>query len=189
MNSGEDQEEIHLPYGVTFGPLVYIKFISRDDDNDVAVRIMGLVNEIPKDKRSTALEICNGLNSKFRYLKFCVDNDGDFSVEYDFPVKTSDELVGKFAVETFLRIIKILDREYQGIAQALYAEKEDEEEDEAESEEEERLNGLRGLLEEMRRQRALPAEAADGDDEGDAGGEIPSFEAFVDAAADGGDGE
>jgi len=174
--SGKDQEEVWVPFGVTFGPLVNVKFISRDDDSDVAVRVHGLINEIPENMTAKALEACNKLNNKVRYLKFCINDEGDISVEYDFPIKTSDEMIGKVAVENAVRFMRILDEEYLELAQMLYTraspEKADEAENSDEDEDEGRSEALLRILEEIRRGKM----AAEENDEED---DLPAFEAFA----------
>ena len=60
------QEEVLAGFCVTNGPKTDMKFISTDNDNDVAARIFGLVGNISKEKRSRALEACNIMNRKVR---------------------------------------------------------------------------------------------------------------------------
>lgn len=43
-------EQILAGFFVDCGPCVIMRFISRDNDNDVAARIFGLISNIPKEK-------------------------------------------------------------------------------------------------------------------------------------------
>ena len=113
-------EVVCAGFPIDCGPKVIMQFICSDNDNDVAVRIFGLVTKTPKEKRSRVMEACNILNRKVRYVKFYVDGDGDINVEYDFPMHTPDEGIGEMAFETFLRMMKILDSEYSIFMKALY---------------------------------------------------------------------
>lgn len=72
-----------------------MRFISRDNGNDVAARIFGLITNTPKEKRARVMEACNVLNHKIRYMKFYLDTDGDINVEYDFPVYSPDNGIGE----------------------------------------------------------------------------------------------
>lgn len=116
------QEEVHAGFGIDCGPFVVVTFIALDSDNDVAMRVFGLINDIPEGKRPRVMEVCNLLNHKVRYLKFELDSDGDVNVGYDFPLETDDNCVGKIARELFIRTMHILDTEYPLFMKALYSE-------------------------------------------------------------------
>lgn len=113
-----------MAFPVKCGPVVIVRFISRDNDNDVAVRVYGLISNIPKEKRSRILEACNLLNAKVRYTKFCLDTDGDINVEYDLPIRISDESVGEIVLETLIRFVQILNSKYSVFMMALYTNEE-----------------------------------------------------------------
>lgn len=118
------QEELVAGFSVDGGPNVMMRFITRDNDNDVAARIFGLITKTPKEKRARVMEACNILNRKIRYMKFYLDTDGDINVEYDFPVHSSDECIGEMAFEIFVQTMHILDNEYEVFMKALYTEEE-----------------------------------------------------------------
>lgn len=120
----EEQAELNAGFSVNGGPSVIMKYFIRDEDNDVAARIYGLISKIPQEKRGRILEACNTLNRKIRYLKFDIDVDGDVNVEYDFPLQTADECLGEMAFEIFIRTMNILDNEYGIFMKALYTEAE-----------------------------------------------------------------
>lgn len=119
---GSDQ--LLAGFSVNCGPNVIMRFISRDNDNDVAARIFGLITNTPKEKRSRVMEACNVLNHKIRYMKFYLDADGDINVEYDFPVHSPDDGIGEMAFEIFVRTMQILDSEYSIFMKALYSDDE-----------------------------------------------------------------
>lgn len=117
-------EQLLAGFPIECGPNVIMRFISRDNDNDVAARIFGLISNTPKEKRSRVMEACNVLNHKIRYMKFYLDNDGDINVEYDFPVHSPDDGIGEMAFEMFIRMMQILNSEYSIFMKALYSEDE-----------------------------------------------------------------
>lgn len=49
------QEELVAGFSVDGGPNVMMKFITRDNDNDIAARIFGLVTKIPAEKKPRAM--------------------------------------------------------------------------------------------------------------------------------------
>lgn len=122
--SHDGSEELRACFSVDCGPFVIMRFISRDNDNDVAARIFGLISNTPKEKRARVMEACNVLNHKIRYMKFYLDTDGDINVEYDFPVHSPDDGIGEMAFEIFVRMMQILDSEYSIFMKALYSDEE-----------------------------------------------------------------
>lgn len=121
VNTRDNIEEIRAGFPIDMGPSVIVKFFSRDNDNDVLMRVFGVVSNIPQSKRAAALRACNEINQKARFLKFRIDDDGDINVDYDFPLSLSDACVGPVAYEMFVRTMQILDKNYSIIAQALYS--------------------------------------------------------------------
>ncbi len=123
--SRNGREQLLAGFSVDCGPNVVMRFISRDDDNDVAARIYGLISNTPKEKRGRVLEACNTLNHKVRFMKFYLDGDNDINVEYDFPMRSPDNGIGEMAFEIFVRTMQILDSEYGTFVEALYGEEKD----------------------------------------------------------------
>ncbi len=117
-------EQLWAGFPVKCGPNVIVRFISRDNDNDVAARIFGLISDIPKEKRARVMEACNVLNHKIRHMKFYINTDGDVNVEYDFPVHSPDDGIGEMASEIFFRMMHILNSEYDIFMKALYSDEE-----------------------------------------------------------------
>ena len=120
IDSG-DFQEIQAGYGIKAGPLVAVRFISRDRKNDLEIRVIGLVNGVPEEKRPKLLAVCNTLNCRYRFVKFCMNDEGNISVELDTPTSTGDESVGEMAFELFVRTVQIMNMGYPSIAQVLYA--------------------------------------------------------------------
>lgn len=116
----EDASIVEAGFAVESGPQVVAHFISRDDDNDVAVRIFGLVCKVPETRRPAVMEACNTLNRKIRFVKFYLDRENSVNVEADLPVRTDDCCLGECCFELFIRLMKILDDEFHILAEALY---------------------------------------------------------------------
>lgn len=113
-------EQLLAGFAIECGPAVIMRFISRNDDNDVAARIFGLISNAPEEKHSRLMKACNILNSKIRHLKFYLEDDGDVNVEYDFPVSSPDDDIGEMAFEILMRTMRILNAEYGIFMKALY---------------------------------------------------------------------
>ena len=85
-----------------------IQFISRDEDNDVAVRAFDLV-KFPEDKRTDMLAFANECNSKYRFVKLVVNcTDNTLQMEYDMPLASGD--VGEIALEALARIMDVMNK-------------------------------------------------------------------------------
>lgn len=97
-----------------------VRFISLDDDNDVAIRALGIVGGVPKEKRLRVLEACNEINCKRRFLKFVLDRDGDVNVEYDFLMRADDGCIGEMACEVFAITMHLIDKDYPLLMKAIY---------------------------------------------------------------------
>lgn len=122
--SHHGSEQLLAGFPVDCGPNVIMRFISRDNDNDIAARIFGLISNTPKEKRARVMEACNVLNHKIRYMKLYLDTDGDINVEYDFPIHSPDDGIGEMAFEIFVRMVQILNSEYSIFMKALYTDEE-----------------------------------------------------------------
>ena len=115
-----DASMVEAGFEVEAGPEVIVRYISNDEDNDVAVRIFGLMHKIPSAKRVDVMEACNTLSAKIRFFKFYLDSNSNVNVEADLPVRTDDECVGECCFELFVRIMSILENEYHILVESLY---------------------------------------------------------------------
>lgn len=166
VNEHESSEDIEAGFGIDNGPSVSIRFISRDEDNDVAVRLFALINSVSEAKRSRVLALINDLNRKLRFLKFNLDSDGDVNIEYDMPLHAADDCLGEMAHELFVHMAFTVRCEYGRFMKALYADDADSESSEtADDSGETSFERLRRILSEYRTDR-------------NAEGGIPSFEEF-----------
>ena len=117
-------EQILAGIAIDCGPSAFMRFISTSDDNNIAIRIPYIISKVPDNRCGRVLEACNLLNTDCRYIKFCLDEDKDVSVEFDFLKSIPDEALGEMAVEVFLRAYSILNREYKIFMDAIYSDKE-----------------------------------------------------------------
>lgn len=118
--TGETDSSSHvwLQFSVENGSSYRIYFISNDDDNDVSVRVYGLIS-VDESRREKLIPVINDLNCKYRYVKFVLDNDGDVNIEYDYPIRCLNPAAS--AGEIVLRFTKIIDDSYPTLMRALWA--------------------------------------------------------------------
>jgi len=82
------------------------KFISVDDENDVAVVVEDFL-KLSDTQRANIYPMLNELNGMFRYVRFRMDESGKLIADYDFP-SCSANLPAQ-AFELFLTFMDILD--------------------------------------------------------------------------------
>jgi len=117
----ENSSYVVAGFTVEKGPSLRALFISRDDDNDVTMRVYRVCSDVDADARPKMLEALNKLNSEYKYLKFVLDKDGDVNVEFEFLVRMSDDCLGACCAEVFIRTMKILDDAYPVLMKAMWS--------------------------------------------------------------------
>ena len=116
----ENVSYVEAGYNIECGPCARVAYFSSCNENDVQIRIFGLMHRVPEEKRSAMLDACNNVNGKVRYYKFYLDPNNDLLAEYDLPLSSADERVGENCYELFVRAIQILDNFYHVFAEAVY---------------------------------------------------------------------
>jgi len=121
FNEEEKVEILKTVIAIDGGPKADVCFISNDDNNDLIVRIAGLITSVPDEKKEHLLKAFNIIHLETRYLTFSLSVNGDINVGYDFPAFISDDSIGKSAVEVLVRLNQILNQKYSIIAKCLYS--------------------------------------------------------------------
>ena len=116
----ENLSYVEAGYNIECGPFARVVYFSSRNENDVQIRIFGLMNKVPEEKRTAMVDACNSVNNKIRYYKFYLDPDNDLLAEYDLPLSSADERVGENCYEMFVRATQILDTFYHVFAEAVY---------------------------------------------------------------------
>lgn len=97
--------------------IVDATFISCGD-KDVGFRISSLI-KVPQEERLTVCLFCNILNCKWRFFRFCIDDDNNLSVRFDFPAGCSDDCIGEIACELIRRAPGIIGPSYSILKESL----------------------------------------------------------------------
>lgn len=73
---------------------------------------------VPDEKYVDVLLVCNALNSRFRWVKFCIDSDNDIVLKDDalLNIESATE-----TMELFIRMIAIFDEAKPALMKAIYA--------------------------------------------------------------------
>ena len=117
-NVSDSSQRIDAGFTIKNGGSVIVRFICRQDENDVAVRIIQFISVRPESK-DAIIQVANACNAKYRFIKFCVDSDNDLNVEFDFPLESGN--VGPMAKEIFIRWMQICQEVYPDFMRALWS--------------------------------------------------------------------
>lgn len=119
-------EELEVPFRTFNGHNLVAKFIAVDHDNDISIRIYGIVRNVPNDKRMRIYDAISVIyqGDERCYFKFVLDKNGDVDAQYDLPVNVSDESLGEIGYEILARLIHLLDNKYSVFMKALYSNEE-----------------------------------------------------------------
>lgn len=113
-----DSSVVEAGFKVENGPSVLVRFISRDDDNDVAVRVFDLV-KVKENQHDATIRAINQLNMEYRFVRFYLHPSGSVHVACDLFVSTDN--VGEMALEVFTRFRQIIKQAYPMLMKVLWA--------------------------------------------------------------------
>ncbi len=95
---------------------VYV-FFDKDGDPLVTFRCWDIVR-IPEAKKQAAINYCNELHNKYRWVKFYIDSDNDVVAQIDSYV---DEYTCGYVCSSLVsRTVNIVDDAYPGFMRLLY---------------------------------------------------------------------
>lgn len=117
-DENEKSSHVWMEFGIGNQASYRIRFVSKDDDNDVAVYVFSLVN-IGNVKPEKILPLINDLNKRYRFFKFYLDGDGDVNIEYDYLLKCPDPAAS--AQELTLRIGMMIEDVYPELMRSLWS--------------------------------------------------------------------
>ena len=107
---------------VTFGgesmPAIRIRLFFDKDCQGVALRVFDIV-KVPEERQAAVLSTLNGLNCRFRFVKFCLlAQDQTVQAETDAVFREND--VGEICRELALRCASICDDAYPELMKAIW---------------------------------------------------------------------
>lgn len=101
---------------------VAVRAVFDDKGHTVAIRCFRIAHA-KQDSLIDILKKCNELNTRFRWVKFVVDNDNDINVEIDCIV--NEETAGEVVLELVQRLCSIVDEAYPELMRIIYGCKQD----------------------------------------------------------------
>lgn len=117
ISDGEDI--ISVPYTLKNGAGYRIIFIISD--GLVAVRVFGLISNVPFAKQLRIMEACNLANTKYKWFCCIFDKtDDSVTVKYDFLKNIPNEIIGDLAIQILGRLAFIMDDIFNIFMKAFY---------------------------------------------------------------------
>lgn len=112
-----DASIVSASFPLDGGASFQIRFLSLDEDNDVAVRTSSILR-VKEHQVKTILPVINRLNSQYRFAKFVLDDDLDVIVQYDLPLRGNN--VGECALEMAVCFVKVIQQTYADLMRTIW---------------------------------------------------------------------
>ena len=93
--------------------------IFDEDGEDLVALCSWSLGNVKKDAIDKVITACNSLNDYYRWVRFCVDSDGDITVSTDAIVNM--ETVGDIYLRLVNRIVDIGDEAYPTLMKARWS--------------------------------------------------------------------
>lgn len=115
---GDDDEiiRIGLPSEKTDGRYFFIE--CGDSESDIAIKAFNIC-KFPEDRVAAIYKTCSELNSKFRWVKYYVD-ESDHTVTVSCDAQVNFDTVEDIGLDLLLRVNHISDEAYGDFMKALY---------------------------------------------------------------------
>ena len=95
---------------------LHLAFVGRNANDFVSVRAFSFIKAVPAEKKLAMLKAFNQLHTRFNFVRFMMDDDGDIPAAYDFPECEKD--IGSAAAEIALRLSNIISDAYPDLMRA-----------------------------------------------------------------------
>lgn len=116
VDRGENR--VRVTYnGDNLNTIPIIVIFDKDGGNTVSFKCWDIANF--KNKHDAGINVCNKLNNHWRWVTFCIDDDGDVAASIDSYV--DDFNCGELCMNLVRRMVNIIDEAYPDIARALWA--------------------------------------------------------------------
>jgi len=118
VTQGKNSDVIRISMGSDSGAKMDYVIFPSGERSDVSVRVYGVV-KVPENKHEALVKVCNELNRRFRYAKFCIDSDRDVNMEYD--ITRNNGALGETVVEIISRFQNIVKEAYPQMMRAIWS--------------------------------------------------------------------
>ena len=92
-------------------------FFDKDGDNMVQLSCMQIAGF--KNSMEVGVNACNAVNTKYRWVKFYIDDDGDLMCDID--AYLDENSCGEVCMQLLSRMVNIVDETYPAFMRALWA--------------------------------------------------------------------
>ena len=103
----DDKPSVFIKYsGDNFDSLTFSFFFDEDGES-VSLKVFS-IEQFTKDQLPDAYEFCNEMNNEWRWFRFYVDSDDEFTADMDAVIAPAT--VGSECVEILHRAVRIVDK-------------------------------------------------------------------------------
>ena len=103
----DEKPSVFIKYsGDNFDSLTFSFFFDEDGES-VSLKVFSIA-QFTKDQLPDAYEFCNEMNNEWRWFRFYVDSDDEFTADMDAVISPST--VGAECVEILQRAVRIVDK-------------------------------------------------------------------------------
>lgn len=114
----EDESVFILTFGIDNAPGMIVRFII---DNSCSAKLRcRLFRNIPKEKSREVIRMLNQINTQYRFICFCLDDEGGLYATYDFNLHGECNEAAAFSKEMIMLLLNIADDAIPTIAKALW---------------------------------------------------------------------
>ena len=115
---GDTSEILLAAFGMKNCPGVRVAMFFDSDSSSAQIKTVEFV-KVPEEKRTMMCEVCNLLNDRFRWAKFCIDDKGIMVVSDDAVLQLDS--CGEEMLRCCVQLVGICDEAYPMIMKALYS--------------------------------------------------------------------
>ncbi len=124
-NVKDTEKGVILTFGVSSKSLPCINYtLSVSKDGDTKLRSY-VASKVDETKMGEMLELLNGLNTRFRFIVFNLDEDNDVCVTYDFALYGDEKTTSELVLDAIYIVSRIIDQSAPDIMQLNWKKDED----------------------------------------------------------------
>lgn len=113
---------VRISYKLENLPQLAVVFFFSEECHDVAINIYSIAKVAP-NKLMQAYKLCSELNAKWRWVKFYIDKDDEFTAETDAVIEPNT--AGRECGELMFRCVDIVKDSYPGIMTLIWGQETD----------------------------------------------------------------
>ena len=109
FNKSDDKPSVFIKYnGDNFNNLTF-SFFFDEGGEAVSIKVFSIF-QFSKSQLPDAYKFCNEMNNEWRWIRFYVDSDDEFTADYDAVIHPNSPTCGSECVALLRRAVRIVDK-------------------------------------------------------------------------------